>query len=394
MIHSTRIDQEDALVELSAKVAQHVIQLRFFPGLSRSITIDLLCSFPNIQSIEISTSHIAQVHLIFKFAKRCKFLRKIKFSKIAFKPELVECLKQFLIYQANKNKRVNLKLSNMQKPTDEHQNWIFLLGKAIHGISGMDLDQKHTLPKDGQKWLRFYSQARHMKEIIFHNVKNVSTVLSDITAHAPPRQDISLSKLSMLYLFKVRIESKSLISLQHWRFRQVKHFRLYSVALGYQGTLLLAQHATFWPFVKTFILNSCKVTTNGLLHLLPAMVHRDGCKNLEFFDISRNKVQKQALRLIGTFLQSPNLKNMKIFHMAGAKFHHSCYTSSFINSLRLPLFIDLNLSCDYLDFTQQYNILHAIFSKPNPQLKRLIVGNSNWGLTFMPDLEQIYSNKF
>lgn len=392
VIASSGIDQGNVLMKLSTKVAKYVKQLHFYAAMADTISVDQLCSFPNVQYIVCSTTQLKTTRKMFEFAEKCKHLRTIKFVCITCRPDFLNCFSRFLKCKANENESVILKFSQMHIPVEVHQNWIFELKEEIHAIKGMNIDGQHIFPYQGQRWLRFYSQARHIDELVLRDVKNVSTVLSDITSNAPPRNDnLALSKLS---LYKIGIEHETLASLQHWRFGRLEQFCMWSVPLCYKGTLALAQHATFWPFVKKVVLNRCKLTTNGLLRLLPAMVHQTGCQNLELFHISHNKIKKRGLALIANFLRSNNMTNLKQFHMQQPIFHHDQHTSLFIESFRSTTFIEIDLGSYDLSTTHEENILRAIFSKSNPQLKFLRLGKKTYISNVLLELEQKFLNTF
>lgn len=366
IIHSNRKYGEESFNEISNKAAECVITIGFYPKLAEYISPDQLCRFSNTQSIKLSTNTISQARKIFEFAKRCKLLQRIELSRISFIPELGECLTQFLNYKANKNESVRLQFSRMYEPCGINRSWFYNLGEAIHAISGISIAEANIAAIFEQEWLVFYSQARHIDEIELQNVDNVSTVLSEIAKSSPPQNDnVALSKLKLV---EIPIKLETLRSLQHWRFSRLEELYMCRIELGDHGSLMLADHATFWPFVKNVRCIFCNLTTNGLLHLLPAMVHGDGCKKLEVFDISQNKIQKKGLFHVGKFLRSPNTKKLKIFHMDGAYFDESRYTSFFLESLRFTTFIAISLSSCVLNYIQKDRILHAIFSKPNPQL--------------------------
>lgn len=371
--------------ELSTKVAPYIVDFKFCRGVARNATLKHLSRFSNIETLTCKSSDPKWLDQFFSIAKMCHFLQQIKFESIWCSNNFLALLQDFLTFQVSTNKSVILSFCDFHSNNINVDKWFLQLGDAMNGIAGIQISHSSIFQKNKQ-WLFTYSTAYQMKEFSLCGSHHVSTLLLDLVKNAPKKNlDHALSTLA---LSKVKLDVSSFKAFRHWRYSQIKSISMIKVHLGYHGVLVLAENATFWPIVKKVVLNDCKISSRGFLHLFRAMIDDRGCENLVVLDISNNPVRKTAFNILGTFLRSKNIANLKVIRMCHLFTKVASAPSSFLSGIRSINLVKLNMQGNKIDHRSIHRILYSLLDRSDSNLQQLTIGSQTYEYDTIQQLKQ------
>lgn len=285
LIKSQRAMQTGLLFEIGARVPHLIKHLNATDASMRNSVFSCVPRFHSVQCVSFTVD--TYIKKWFEVATQWPYLRKMKLT-LNKNDTLLPYLKDLL--SAKRRKHENLVLSLCL--TSPHCGPMYFsklmdgLGDDIHEISGFNL-LNHEHNRGYKEFLTIYSKVSCMKEIKVQHYRDTPEILLALIQDAPeyPVEGHALTKLQIDTSYFTR---HNFYVIHHWRFSQLEHFEITNTYLGHSGAAILAEYATFWPFVKRFILRDCHIPAMGFAELLRNMVRGKGCEQLFELDLSLN----------------------------------------------------------------------------------------------------------
>lgn len=391
-LQETGIVQSGLISEFCVNIPHLVRHLHVNNVIRRKTVFKILPRFRNIQCISLTVDDFTKKW--FLLADQWPNLRKIKL-KIVKNDTLLPFVKEFLNAKRRKNKGIVLSF-RVTTPTcgpGYFLNLMHALGDDIQGIEGLKL-HNHKLNHGYNEFLTIYSRVNCMKEIKVWHFRDTANILGAIVRDAPQYTN-EAHKISKLHVESSYFTRHNFYALHHWRFSRIECFNLSHMYIGLEGALIMAEYATFWPFVKRFILHDCYIPTTAFSWLLPAMVRGKGCEKLFELDLSLNECD--TLEPLMKFLSSDNLIKLKIvrnFEIDGSLRIERC----FLHELRKHPFVLLDMSFRQLKTADCFDIFfRCLCSAYDNQLNDVKINirssSAEFAKQYQIDLREVISKR-
>lgn len=360
---------------LSDKVYGFVVDLCLPMYEMENESVNNLKLFVNVQRMSFNRTHFKTIQKTMKIAKSYTHLKEIHFRAITCTKQLSQCIIKFLTCKISKQEHATLSFRDCSAKDVTIAEWLVQFGDATNGISGIKMMYSYA-DKNHSAWIKEYSKLDHLKKLELDGLRGVDKCLFDMIHHAPPRK--VKERLSSLKLKSLTIDKDCYKVFRHWRFHQLEYFDISGTKITFDAVVLLAKHARFWPFVKHLKMTSCHLPRKGLVHLLPAMVEGDGCKNLIVLDISDNQVDPAGFAALGDFLNSENLKNLKAAYLNRFFSTEMQIPPPFLEAVHSLSLIELDMGYSRMNLDSIHQLLYAIFTKPQLSMQKLCIFFRPW----------------
>lgn len=378
ILEKPKEEQFSLLLEICAKVPHIVHVLHLFDDQPEDARLARFSRFTKIRCLSLKTEGDVEVNKLFRLAENWKMLQKIKLTITHEETPLWQSLKQFLELKLQKNENVHVSFAG--EIFTQHRKFIVnlfsFLGNSIHGMSGMTL--RFPFNANIQRnWLIEYSKVQCIRKLKFKGWYHNSAYLLDIVRNAPihTSDDNTVSKLHLHY---IELPRDNYIAFQHWRFSRIEYFNMTNVNMGYTGATLLATFATFWPFLKRFILRCCSIPSSGFSKLLPAMVCGRGCEHLMELDFGKNVFYDTSMKAFLTFLNKDHVKKLKSMRLFEYYFPTPLLPPQLITGLQKIPLVHLDMSEIILELDQLYQLLNTLLIKIDNQLREITFLVPSW----------------
>lgn len=363
--------QNAKLLNICTKVAQFVVDLDVCFAKWNANALENLALLTNVRYITLDAKDDTDVAKILSLCKKYTLLEKITILFLQDNKNLLPSLKELLEFKMYVNKRVVLMIGKSLSGSIHLSDVFSYLGEALHGLSGLNITM--CTADYGRKFdLSPYSRVACIKELQLLYLSGTEECLLDVIRHAPPCKNENYA-ISRLRFLRCKISTPSYTAFQHWRFSRLEYFSISRTRIGHDEAALLAEHASFWPFVKEVSLHSCRIPSSGFLLLLPAMVRGRGCENLVKLDFSMNDCT--TLETFNNFFSSDNLTKLNALCMGNGNTIPSIPSEFLTGIQKLPL-LYLNMEYLKLGIQQIYQLLCCILSKSDVQLQEIKVNIS------------------